>query len=668
MTLRRWCEGLVSALIFAAPVACGGSGSQGTQRIGVAATPQTDLSVDARLLLVAVDGNEPALAAMRGELDEIGTPYTVVTTSSEPVVASALSDNPGHGLYDGIVRMACGAGTGPDAASVSALDDYAATFDVRSACLFAHGDPTLGLTAGSNVDTRTSPVTLQYTAQGTAVFDWYATNATVQVSGVAAALAAPSDATTTPLLVDQSGNAAVAVHRFADGHELMLLTFDQAPGAPHSSQLLCGVASWLARGVYIGEKRAYLTPQPDDLFIGTVLTDGTTFRLSGDDLRNIATWQQQVQAMPVGVTFRITFPFVGVEASDSDDLTQAARQVGPQFFFISHTFNHHRLDTATYDQMTQELTDNNGVMQNYMFGPYDRTSLITPDISGLTNAQILQSALDWGIQRVVCDATLASCRGPLPNTGLPNPVVSGMFMIPRLATNLYANVSTPDQWVASYNALTGTATGGARSMDQIVDRESNTLLTHLLAGDINPVMFHQANLHAYDGTHALMTDLVDQVISKYAALRVLPILSLQMNEMGARMQDRAARDPAGVNATIGPGKSITIRTTQAVSVPVTGAIGDNAEAYGALTISRVTLAAGAEITLPLASGNTDGGIVTDGGDTPSTGSHVITGPGGDSNGGCACLVGGGRAPDGAPMALSLGAIGIVLASRTRRRR
>jgi hypothetical protein len=144
-------------------------------------------------------------------------------------------------------------------------------------------------------------------------------------------------------------------------------------------------------------------------------------------------------------------------------------------------------------------------------------------------------------------------------------------------------------------------------MDQILDSESNTLLAHLLAGDINPVMFHQANLHAYDGTHALMTDLLDQVISKYAALRVLPIVSLQMNDMGARMQDRAARDPAGANAGI------------------------------------------------------------DGGGTPSSGSHVITGPGGGSNGGCACVVVDGRAPAGGSMAVWLGAIGITLAACRRRR-
>ncbi|HLK91769.1 MAG TPA: polysaccharide deacetylase family protein [Polyangia bacterium] len=673
MLRRGWrCERMAGGVVLlVAAASCGGARPGGSALAG-AATAAAGVTLDVRLLLVAVDGNEPALAAMRGELDEIGTPYTVVTTASAPVVASALSDNPGHGLYDGIVRVACGAGTGPDAASVSALDAYAAAFGVRSACLFARGDTALGLGAGNSVDTRTAPISLQYTADGTSVFGWYATNAPVQVSGVAAVLAAPTDATTTPLLVDPSGDAAVAIHRFADGHELMLLTFDQAPGAPHSSQLLCGVASWLGRGVFIGEKRAYLTPQPDDLFIGTVLSDGTTFRMSGDDLRSVAAWQQRVQAMPVGTSFRVTFPFVGVEASDSDDLTQAARQVGPQFFFVSHTFDHHRLDAATSDQMTTELTKNDAVMQKYAFGPYDKTSLVTPDISGLANAQILQAAVDWGIQRVVCDATLASCRGPAPNTGLSNPVVPGMFMIPRLATNLYANVSTPDQWVSSYDFLNSAAGRAGWSIGQIEDSESNTLLAHLLAGDIYPVMFHQTNLRAYDGTHALMTDLIDQVISKYAALRVLPIVSLAMDEMGARMQDRAARDAAGVSATLTPGKSITIRAAQAVRVPVTGAVGDAAEAYGAVTISRVTLAAGAEITLPLADPAADGGSGTDGRGDGGKGAAFTGQQGaastGTSGGGCGCALSHDGRHDDRPAVLWIAlAAAAVARARSRRR-
>jgi MYXO-CTERM domain-containing protein len=597
---------------------------------------------------------------MRAELEEIGTPYVVVTTSSAPLAASALSDAPGHGLYDGIVRVACGSGTGPDAASVSALDDYAAAFGIRSACLFARGDATLGLGAGASVDSRTSPVSLQYTADGANVFGWYATEAPVEVSGVAAVLSPPLDATTTPLLVDQAGNAPVAIHRFPDGRELMLLTFDQAPGAPHSSQLLCGVASWVTRGVFIGEKRAYFTPQPDDLFMGTVLSDGSYFRMSGNDLRNVARWQQQVRAMPVAAGLSITFPFVGVEVTDSDDLTQAARDVGPQFSFVSHTFDHHRLDVATYDRMTQELTSNDAVMQKYAFGPDDRTSLVTPDISGLANAQILQAALDFGIERVVCDATLASCRGPAPSTGLSNPVVPRMFMIPRLATNLYANVSTPDQWVGSYNALAGATSGGPRSIDDILDSESNTLLAHLLAGDINPVMFHQTNLRAYDGTHTLLTDLADRLIAKYAALRVLPIISLPMDEMGTRMQDRAARDPAGVSATIRPGTSITVRAAQAVGVPVTGAVGANAEAYGALTISRVTLTAGAEVTLPLAAAG-------DGGAGASLKQGNAGAPGAGSNGGCGCaVVSNGRSGGGG--ALGVAAVAAAALVRRRRRR
>ena len=81
-------------------------GTRGTPQVRAAVTPPADVTIDARLLLVAVDGSEPALAAMRAELDEIGIPYTVITSATAPVNASALSDAPTHGLYAGIVRDA----------------------------------------------------------------------------------------------------------------------------------------------------------------------------------------------------------------------------------------------------------------------------------------------------------------------------------------------------------------------------------------------------------------------------------------------------------------------------------------------------------------------------------------------------------------------------------
>lgn len=675
-----WAAGSVGALAL---VGTGTGLLVGTRAAPVQASdPATAITLDAKLLVVAIDGSEPALLAMRTELDQIGTLYTVVLTAKAPVSAATLSDGAAHGLYDGIVRVACGAGAGPDAASVSALDDYAARFGVREACLFARSEMTTpGSAAGTSIDTSATPLSLSYTPDGEAVFGWYASPAPVQVTGVAAVLAPPADPATTPLLVDSAGHAPVAVHRFPDGRELMVLSFDQAPGAAHSVQLLAGVAGWLTHGVFIGEKRAYLTPQPDDLFIGTIMSDGTYFRMSGDELRNVAGWQSGVQATAVGATFRITFPFVGAEVSDSDDLTQAAHDVGAQFDFVSHTFDHHRLDAATYDVMTRELTNNDALMRKRSFGPYDRSSLVTPDISGLANGPVMQAALDWGIARVVCDASFSSCRGPVPNTGLPNPVVPGMFMIPRVATDLYATVSTPDEWVATYNGLNAAKLGKSLTEDEIIERESDVLVAHLLNGDIDPVMFHQSNLRAYDGKHTLMTDLLDRVLAKYAALRVLPIVSLPMDEMGARMQDRAARDSAGVAGSIQPGKSITIRATQSVRVPVTGASGANAETYGATTIMRVAVSAGQDVTLPLLTWHTAGAAAPDagpdsgGGAAPDSGSAVssanVAVPTSTSapSGGCGCaLTDDGDAPGTERPLLSLLFGLVVVCARSRSQR
>jgi hypothetical protein len=618
--------------------------------------------VDARLLIVAGTTAEPALAAVQRELDVIGTPYTVATIAGAAAASPPLSDGDTHGLYDGIITTACGSGTGPQGAAGAALEAYARTFGVRTACLFAQADAAYGLGAGAALDTRASPLRLQYTAAGEAVFGWYAASAPVDVSGVAAVLASAADAATTPLLADDAGHAAVAVHRFADGRELLLLTFDQAPGAAHSTQLLTGVVAWVTRGVFIGEKRAYFSPQPDDLFLGTLTQDGTVYRMSADDLRNVARWQDQVRGTPAGADFRITFPFNGSEVADADGLTQAARELGPQFFFVSHTFDHHRLDVADYARMTEELTDNDAIMTKYGFGPYDRTSLITPDVSGLDNGPVMMAALDWGIERVVCDATRPSCSAAVPNTALPNPIVPALAMIPRLATDLYANVSTPAEWLAAYNATNRATWGRDLTMDEILEHDASTLLAHVLAGDIDPVMFHQANLRAYDGTHTLLTDLVDRLLAKYEALRVLPIVSLPMNEMGARMQDRAALATAGVSATIGPGSVMTVRASQAVRVPITGAYAAGAEVYGAVTISRVDVPAGGEVTVPLAPPmNDDGGA--DGATAAADAAHPVVATNVSAPaGGCGCALPPGAPGRGARLAAGLAAIAAAVAA------
>jgi hypothetical protein len=194
------------------------------------------------------------------------------------------------------------------------------------------------------------------------------------------------------------------------------------------------------------------------------------------------------------------------------------------------------------------------------------------------------------------------------------------------------------------------------------------MVAHVLAGDIYPVMFHQSNLRAYDGTHTLMTDLIDRTLAKYGALRVLPIVSLPLDEVGARLQDRAARDTAGVTATIRPGKSITIGAAQAIRVPVTGAVGATPETYGAVTISRVSLAAGDQVTLPLVgAGTSDGGSDGAGSGAPSSQPQSDTVAPGGAGGGCSCALTAGS-PAGGRSALALFALALAGCAIRRRPR
>jgi MYXO-CTERM domain-containing protein len=232
-------------------------------------------------------------------------------------------------------------------------------------------------------------------------------------------------------------------------------------------------------------------------------------------------------------------------------------------------------------------------------------------------------------------------------------------MIPRVATGLYAAVSTPADWVAEYNSLNQAASGRALAYDEIVDKESEALLGHLLAGDLTPWMFHQANLRAYDGTHTLLTNLLDKLLEKYARLRVLPLVTLSMSDVAARMRARTGLQAAGVVATIGPGQTITVRAANAARVTITGARAPDARTYGAIVISTIDVPAGGTVTVPLAEA---GG--TDAGGTPgaSPGQNL---PGG--SGGCGCALGPGSSPHAGSGAVALLAA-LGLAARRGRRR
>jgi hypothetical protein len=330
-----------------------------------------------------------------------------------------------------------------------------------------------------------------------------------------------------------------------------------------------------------------------------------TYRISGSDLQSVLAWQNGVRTRPGMQNMTLTQAFNGygatVGAYQPDTLSPAVKSNQAQFYWVSHTYDHANLDTVDYATAASEITRNNQVAASLGLTHFTTSTMVTPDVSGLTNPNYLQAAVDHGIRFVVTDTSQPGYANPSPNAGIYNVQQPSLLMIPRRPNNLFYNVSTPAEWTAEYNCIYRSFWGRDLSYQEIVDQESQTLLTYLLKGDLDPWMFHQSNLRAYDGTHTLLGDLLDLTLQKYQQLYNLPPLSPTMDQLGQTMARRMQYNAAGVTASI-TGLTITLHAGQAARVPVTGLLTLGAQSYGGQHISYLNLAAGQSLTLPLLQG------------------------------------------------------------------
>jgi len=331
-----------------------------------------------------------------------------------------------------------------------------------------------------------------------------------------------------------------------------------------------------------------------------------------------------------------------------------------------------------YQTAAEEIQSNNVTARELGLSQYDPANLITPEVSGLANAQFLQAAHDQGIRYLVSDTSMADQDNPTPNTGRLSQLQPSILEIPRRPTGLDYNVSTPDEWRAEYNCLNRSVWGRDLSYTEILDTESDTLLPYLARGELDPWMFHQANLRDNGGGKSLLSDLLDATFAKYAARATFPMISPTMDELADHVAARMALDASGVSATIEPGKKLSVRVTNAATVPVTGLCTPSAETYAGQQISYLTLAAGQSVTLSLAdcnpgaTGTGGGGYTGSGADGGPTIGTLGNGDGGVVNGvvpdtgGCGCVVAGPERRSALPaVLLALAVAGVI---RRRRRR
>ena len=633
------------------------------------ATPLALKPVDLKLLLLTGNGTEPSFLAMQTFLNQIGIPHDDVILAppgGTAVTLPALS-NSSKGLYQGIILAtgdlgvcdATGVCTSAlSAAGWTALDAYATTYGIRVLSYYTYPSTRYGLVAAGTVNTSTTPTNLTFTSAAGALFPYLNVSNPVQVTGAYVYLAnavVAAGETTTPVL-SMNGATVGVLHTSASGEQFLALTFDNNPNLVHSLALNYGLINWVTKGVFIGARQIYLTPQADDLFIANELYDAAiagcqppgflldptvdlssgcpTGQVSGADLTALAQWEDKLHASPQTAGFLVTLAFNGVGAADgsgvdlTDNLVSAAMSHAAHFFWVSHTYDHENLDCydpvpnsgictpATGPEAAAEI-DSNVTIANALQVNLDRQSMVTPSISGLSNPAFIGDAVQRGIMYLIADSSALPPNTPPPNTGLVNTISNTILEIPRIPTSIFYNAITPNTGAAGsetdeYNYFYGPqgiirigGVGGPpffttnQTYSQILNTESNALLVNMLRYSADPFMFHQSNLVRYDGVNSLLTDLMTQTLQKFTKLSNLPVTSLPENEIGQLFQQRMDFDASGVQATWYPGSPSTIllTATNAATIPITGFCQTGCQAYGGQTIAHVPASAGQSVTV-----------------------------------------------------------------------
>jgi hypothetical protein len=501
-----------------------------------------------------------------------------------------------HGFYQGVI-LTSGQPRALTDAEWRTLRKYEIDFGVRQATLFTVPTADYGFSDATVHDPARTTLTASLTPEGRAIFPYLVGRLTILDAH--AHLAAAADDHTTPLLIDDAGHALIAVKTYADGRQNLALTFDGDAGKVHTIALSSGVIHWVARGLYIGARHVFADPQVDDVFLGNKLFTQGVYRITGDDLRAVASWQKTVQRRPTTQGLIVTLAFNGKGTTgmySPDSLTPAARELQGEFRWVSHTWSHLDLDTADQAATALEIAKNDDLAEEWHLVAYCKGNIVTPGHSGLANPQAMQAALDLGITYLISNTSRPGQDNPFPNVGILNAWQPRLLEIPRHPTEIYFDVTTPEEEAIEYRAR---HPDRAPTYEQIIDRESDQLLRYMLMGDIDPWMFHQSNLRAYDGSHTLLTDLLDRTLQKYDSIYNLPVVTLAMDELGAQVAARTELHGSGVTGTIVPGESITLSVERDATVPVTGLRAAGGEEVGGQAIAHLRVAAGTPVTMPL---------------------------------------------------------------------
>jgi len=366
--------------------------------------------------------------------------------------------------------------------------------------------------------------------------------------------------------------------------------------------------SWANYGMIDGYRRLYLGIQVDDFFsdncfnkTNCVLDDGTPhYRTTVEDMENIAKWQKDISSrLPEGSDIKIELAINGykiltkaqhkhsiienwddslyfdytykkpleehgstrwgidIDSNWDDDALQKGDPLykyfkdtknQDNFYWVSNTFSHQKLDFASYHDADTEMKLNIKMSSEPYLGMYERQcfskhSVISPKISGLHNADALKAFNDNGVYSAVGDTSrkdLSPANFYLPLiTNMTTSNFEGFTIIPRHTTEVYGDCSTIEENMAKYQLKHPDDVNVDWVTNLNVDARRN--VKNFLKLRHDPYMFYESNLRNADiaevsreatNNMSLMQDWVERLVEEINKYYYdLPIRSIKMDDL-----------------------------------------------------------------------------------------------------------------------------------------
>jgi len=532
----------------------------------------TATKVNSTALVIARD-QSTAYTAYSG-LNDHGIPYYLLTVPQGGVALPTLNDSTTVGNYGLIVVLSevsydygsDGYRSALTQSQWTSLYNYQIAFGVRMVRLDAYPSDQSGTKAlGACCDTGVE----QYVAISSDKYFPTAglkIGATLSTSGLYHYPASIPDSSTTTEIAQFKKNSvfptdttAAVVNSFLGGRQQMVFFMPSATDWSLTSALLQHAwINWATRGLYVGQRRASLQTQVDDMFLITSLySPEEDYRIGTSDLSNHITFTKKLNAkMNSGSQYFIEVGHNGngnIEQTDDQDDTGEVCPPGPieypdqidtplefskpagsgtslwpsgmgayanysenclegddlqewwakasnlnAFAHVSHTFTHEDQNNATYSDVVKEISWNKGWLAATGISKATKFSgqgLIPPAITGLHNPDALKAWSEAGITNAMGDNT---------RPVLLNKMNEHWPLITTVADNGYAGMQITPRWATSiyYNCNTPDCTvlewintsAGKGNINDLLELEKRTNVRHLLTLHHDPFMFHQANM------------------------------------------------------------------------------------------------------------------------------------------------------------------------------